>query len=156
MNLKSGGRRSLAAVSRFASTTLFYCVRMHVNQVISVANSQIWRDHSMNKAEYSGNHAVFGPRAISTAAIRNDRLTFAPCQGGAFQWCKPHPATAPAGSNRSSHGGDEMAEAFGVAGHESVKARVWRRSPQWELARIGLDTPRTQKVTLAVHLRFAG
>ncbi len=27
--------------------------------------------------------------------------------------CKPHPATAPAGSNRSSHGGDEMAEAFG-------------------------------------------
>jgi hypothetical protein len=31
--------------------------------------------------------------------------------------CEPHPATAPAGSNRSSHGGDEMAEAFGVAGH---------------------------------------
>src|SRR5271166_5859471 len=30
---------------------------------------------------------------------------------------KPHPANAPAGSNRSSHGGDEMAEAFGVAGH---------------------------------------
>jgi hypothetical protein len=27
--------------------------------------------------------------------------------------CKSHPATAPAGSNRSSHGGDEMAEAFG-------------------------------------------
>ena len=27
--------------------------------------------------------------------------------------CKAHPATAPAGSNRSSHGGDEMAEAFG-------------------------------------------
>ena len=31
--------------------------------------------------------------------------------------CEPHPATAPAGSNRSSHGGDKMAEAFGVAGH---------------------------------------
>jgi len=27
--------------------------------------------------------------------------------------CKSHPVTAPAGSNRSSHGGDEMAEAFG-------------------------------------------
>jgi len=26
---------------------------------------------------------------------------------------KSHPATAPAGSNLSSHGGDEMAEAFG-------------------------------------------
>ena len=31
--------------------------------------------------------------------------------------CKSHPANAPAGSNRSSHGGDEMAGAFGVAGH---------------------------------------
>jgi hypothetical protein len=27
--------------------------------------------------------------------------------------CKPHPVTAPAGSNRSSHGGNEVAEAFG-------------------------------------------
>src|SRR5438132_981631 len=27
--------------------------------------------------------------------------------------CKSHPATAPAGSNRSSYGGNEMAEAFG-------------------------------------------
>jgi hypothetical protein len=27
--------------------------------------------------------------------------------------CKPHPAIAPAGSNRSRHGGDEMSEAFG-------------------------------------------
>jgi len=27
--------------------------------------------------------------------------------------CKSHPANAPAGSNRSSHGGNEMAEAFG-------------------------------------------
>ena len=26
--------------------------------------------------------------------------------------CKPHPASAPAGSNRSSHGGNEVAEAF--------------------------------------------
>jgi hypothetical protein len=28
--------------------------------------------------------------------------------------CKSHPATAPAGSNRSSYGGDEIAEAFGM------------------------------------------
>ena len=33
--------------------------------------------------------------------------------------CESHPAKiAPAGSNRSSHGGNEMAEAFGVAGHD--------------------------------------
>ena len=38
-----------------------------------------------------------------------------------FSGCKPHPATiAPAGSNRSSHGGNEVAEAFGIACHELV------------------------------------
>ncbi len=52
-----------------------------------------------------------------------------------FSGCKSHPAIAPAGSNRSSHGGDEMAEAFGIACHELVsldfrcgsKAEVQRR-----------------------------
>lgn len=29
--------------------------------------------------------------------------------------CKPRPATAPAGSNRSSYGGNEVAEAFVVS-----------------------------------------
>ena len=39
--------------------------------------------------------------------------------------CEPHPATfAPAGSNRSSHGGNEMAEAFGVEGHLSDSANM--------------------------------
>jgi hypothetical protein len=38
--------------------------------------------------------------------------------------CKPHPATAPAGSNRSSHEGNEMDEAFGAAGHDLVTAQV--------------------------------
>ena len=46
-----------------------------------------------------------GPRVCSRRA---------PCKGGAFQWVKAPPGElAPAGSNRSSHGGDEMAEAFG-------------------------------------------
>jgi hypothetical protein len=35
--------------------------------------------------------------------------------------CKPHPASAPAGSNRSSHGGNEMAEALPIACHELVQ-----------------------------------
>ncbi len=51
-------------------------------------------------------------------------------KGGAFQWVQVPPGNAPAGSNRSSHGGDEMAEAFGLAGHELVAARVCR--PQRE------------------------
>jgi hypothetical protein len=38
-----------------------------------------------------------------------------------FSGCKSHPATiAPAGSNRSSHGGNEVAEAFGIARHDLV------------------------------------
>ena len=49
------------------------------------------------------------------------RGTTAPCvrrdKAALSSGCKSHPATAPAGSNRSSHGGDEMAEAFGIAGH---------------------------------------
>ena len=37
--------------------------------------------------------------------------------------CKSHPANAPAGSNRSSDRGDEMAEAFGLAGHAAGDER---------------------------------
>ena len=38
-------------------------------------------------------------------------------EGAVSQWVRAHPATvAPAGSNRSSRGGDEAAEAFGAEG----------------------------------------
>ncbi len=41
-------------------------------------------------------------------------------EGAVSKWVRAHPATvAPAGSNRSSRGGDEAAEAFGVEGHVS-------------------------------------
>ena len=51
---------------------------------------------------------------MSELGVRRDKAAF-------FSGCKSHPATiAPAGSNRSSHGGDEMAEAFGIACHELV------------------------------------
>ena len=32
--------------------------------------------------------------------------------------CKSHPATVPAGSNRSNYGGNEIVEASGNAGHD--------------------------------------
>ena len=38
----------------------------------------------------------------------------APWQGGAFLWVQVPPGNAPAGSSRSSYGGDEIAEAFGM------------------------------------------
>ena len=50
---------------------------------------------------------------MSELSVRRGKAAFS-------SGCKPHPATAPAGSNRSSHGGDEMAEAFGIACHELV------------------------------------
>ncbi len=54
------------------------------------------------------------PTAMSELGVRRGKAAF-------FSGCKSHPATiAPAGSNRSSHGGGEMAEAFGIACHESV------------------------------------
>ena len=48
---------------------------------------------------------------VSTLGVRRDKAAF-------FSGCKSHPATiAPAGSNRSSHGGNEVAEASGAEGH---------------------------------------
>src|SRR5271169_3477798 len=41
--------------------------------------------------------------------------------------CKSHPATAPAGSNRSSHGGNEVAEASGRADIEG-RALIERKA----------------------------
>jgi hypothetical protein len=35
--------------------------------------------------------------------------------------CKSHPATAPAGSNRSSHGGNEVAEAFDYPKRDAIQ-----------------------------------
>ncbi len=49
--------------------------------------------------------------AMSALGVRRAKVAF-------FSGCKSHPATiAPAGSNRSSHGGNEVAEASGVEGH---------------------------------------
>ena len=50
-------------------------------------------------------------RQMSLVGVRRGKAAF-------FSGCKSHPATiAPAGSNRSSHGGNEVAEASGVEGH---------------------------------------
>jgi hypothetical protein len=42
---------------------------------------------------------------MSAWGVRRDKATLS-------SGCEPHPATAPAGSNRSSHGGNEVAEAI--------------------------------------------
>jgi len=58
---------------------------------------------------------------LSLAAVfifGNGKFWRAPCKGGVSQWVRIPPGEfAPAGSNRSSHGGNEVAEASGVEGH---------------------------------------
>jgi hypothetical protein len=47
------------------------------------------------------------PQARTTVeGVRRDKAALS-------SGCKAHPATAPAGSNRSNYGGNEMVEAFG-------------------------------------------
>ena len=50
---------------------------------------------------------------MSGLGVRRGKAAF-------FSGCKSHSAIAPAGSNQSSHGGDEMAEAFCIACHQLV------------------------------------
>src|SRR4029077_12578570 len=47
-----------------------------------------------------------GEGPISTCAVTRRRFS---------SGCKPHPATAPAGSDRSRHGGDEVSESLRIA-----------------------------------------
>jgi hypothetical protein len=53
---------------------------------------------------------------VPTADIRYDgamsELGVRRARAALSSGCKSHPVTAPAGSNRSSHGGNEVAEAF--------------------------------------------
>ena len=50
--------------------------------------------------------ALSRPSGMSAMGVRRDKAALS-------SGCKSHPANAPAGSNRSSYGGDEIAEAFG-------------------------------------------
>ena len=53
-----------------------------------------------------------GDRSSPDYAVRREKAAI-------FCGCETHPATvAPAGSNRSSRGGNESAEAFGVEGRD--------------------------------------
>jgi hypothetical protein len=48
---------------------------------------------------------------MSVHGVRRDKAALS-------SGCESHPANAPAGSSRSSYGGNEVAEAFGLAGHD--------------------------------------
>ena len=65
-----------------------------------VLRSRRYRGKSMGQ-----NRGVSIPFAMTAVGVRRSKAALS-------SGCKPHPATAPAGSNRSSHGGNEVAEAF--------------------------------------------
>ena len=56
----------------------------------------------------SPSKAAPGPARVATTdtGVRREKVALS-------SGCKPRPATAPAGSNRGRHGGDEMSEALG-------------------------------------------
>jgi hypothetical protein len=58
------------------------------------------RVSSSKKSRYANS-----ARPMSEMGVRRDKAALS-------SGYEPHPATAPAGSNRSSHGGNEVAEAF--------------------------------------------
>ena len=60
----------------------------------------------------SSHRYIRRPRTRSSTSASRVRREKAALSSG----CEPHPATAPAGSNRSSYGGDEIAEAFVAPG----------------------------------------
>jgi hypothetical protein len=57
-------------------------------------------------AKWSADFRLDHPSNMSALGVRRGKAALS-------SGCKSHPATAPAGSNRSRHGGDEMSEAFG-------------------------------------------
>ena len=66
------------------------------------------------RGKFRHEHILARPQ-VSELGVRRAKVAF-------FSGCKSHPATiAPAGTNRSSHGGNEVAEASGVEGHELVR-----------------------------------
>src|SRR6202040_3785049 len=92
---RSTSSKSVIGSSR-VSTTLGY-------ETVSAANC----DHAPKNCLGSPSRRLIrpwnGPRSVK--GVRRDKAALS-------SGCEPHPATAPAGSNRSSHGGNEVAEAF--------------------------------------------
>ena len=67
---------------------------------VFVLDQYIWSDGALIDV-------MFCPCPMSESGVRRDKAALS-------SGCKSHPAIAPAGSSRSSYGGDEIAEAFGM------------------------------------------
>src|SRR5215813_11067286 len=95
-----------------------YWVWQQVGRGSKSTNVRCWQRYRSRRIETYGRYwGIAG--MMSELGVRRGKAALS-------SGCKSHPANAPAGSNRSSHGGNEMAEAFGIARHELVTARVCR------------------------------
>src|SRR6202030_2462849 len=70
--------------------------------------------------------------------------------------CKSHPATAPAGSNRSSYGGDEIAEAFGMRATNWWQRECAGRNASERRASLEKDDAQADPTTLSGKADTAG
>jgi hypothetical protein len=80
--------------------------------------------HSQSPVEAEGGAVMVGTKFLLCPGVDINRISLCKAfvrmsvrgvrrgKAALSSGCKPHPATAPAGSNRSSHGGNEVAEAF--------------------------------------------
>ena len=70
--------------------------------------------------------------------------------------CKSHPATAPAGSNRSSHGGNKVAEAFGMRVTNWWQRECAGRNASKRRANLEKDDAQADPTTLSGKADTAG
>src|SRR5215510_10675105 len=77
-------------------------------------------------------------------------------RGPHISGCKPHPATAPAGSNRSSYGGDEIAEAFGMRATNWWQREFAGRNASERRASLEKDDAQADPTTLSGKADTAG
>ena len=89
------------------------CARCRLGaDVLGRCQGERWRDATLSYSLKRKGKSCWSMSEGFGTCLANDCFWRAPCKGGAFQWVQVPPGNAPAGSNRSSHGGNEVAEAF--------------------------------------------
>jgi hypothetical protein len=76
------------------------------DQIVRAVMKQVGAQRLGPEIRYPAPLSRRSPCSLSLQGVRREKAALS-------SGCKPRPATAPAGSNRSRHGGDEMSEAFG-------------------------------------------
>src|SRR4029077_12583001 len=85
----------------------------------------------------------------SVVGVRRDKAALS-------SGCKSHPANAPAGSSRSSYGGDEIAEAFGMRVTTRRRRRCAGRNASERRASLEKDDAQADPTTLSGKADMAG